>query len=329
MKKVLLSFSLMACVYGASAQAISTGAFDDFNSVTEYGTAEGGIFWWADEKWPDDYEVTRDGEALQIVVTKPDPDPLSEPPYDGYTPVGFGFGDSNGPDPDGTPFTLDITGNKELKIKASATTEVRIDVQVEDINGVKVEIAATGAPDGSDNNKLGFTATPTLTEHTVDLTGARVVLNWSCTPWPANCPAIDEDATAAFDYANIAKVSFFISGGVAYDGTIVFDDMMFGNAPSTPGLVTGVNKAAELIAAARVYPNPASSDATVELSLKSASDVKVTLSDMMGREVAVVAEGKMTNLNKAFSTSELTKGLYTVNYFINGAPAKATLLMVK
>jgi len=65
------------------------------------------------------------------------------------------------------------------------------------------------------------------------------------------------------------------------------------------------------------------------LNLKINSNVKVTLTDVMGREVAVIAEENTSTLNAEYNTSNLTKGLYTVNYFINGAPAKSELLMVK
>lgn len=96
-----------------------------------------------------------------------------------------------------------------------------------------------------------------------------------------------------------------------------------------PAIVSSVKPGRANIASSVIYPNPATENATVKLNLKSTSNVKVTLSDMMGREVAVVAEGSMNSMEKSFDVSEFTKGLYTVNYFINGAPAKAELLMVR
>jgi len=57
--------------------------------------------------------------------------------------------------------------------------------------------------------------------------------------------------------------------------------------------------------------------------------VKVTLSDVMGREVMTIAQGSMSSITQSFSVANLQKGVYTVNYFVNGAAAKAELLMVK
>lgn len=94
--------------------------------------------------------------------------------------------------------------------------------------------------------------------------------------------------------------------------------------------VTGINAAQANISSSKLYPNPVSDMANVELDLISSSDVKVTLSDLMGREVMVVASGNnISSLSQSFSVSSLNKGIYTVNYFINGSAAKSQLLMVK
>lgn len=100
-------------------------------------------------------------------------------------------------------------------------------------------------------------------------------------------------------------------------------DIMIGTPP-----VAGVNAAAA-IASSKLYPNPVSDMAKVELNLKSASSVKVTLSDVMGKEVMTIADGTFSDLTKEFSVATLNKGIYTVNYYINGEAAKAEMLMVK
>ncbi len=69
--------------------------------------------------------------------------------------------------------------------------------------------------------------------------------------------------------------------------------------------------------------------ANVELNLKSSSEVKVILSDLLGKEVMTIATGTMSSLSESFSVANLHKGIYTVNYFVNGSAAKAELLMVK
>ena len=83
------------------------------------------------------------------------------------------------------------------------------------------------------------------------------------------------------------------------------------------------------ISSTKVYPNPVSDMANIELNLKSASNVKVVLSDLMGKEVMTIAEGTMSSLTKEFSVANLNKGMYTVSYFVDGAAAKSEMLMVK
>jgi hypothetical protein len=92
---------------------------------------------------------------------------------------------------------------------------------------------------------------------------------------------------------------------------------------------TAVSAAQANISSSKLYPNPTSDMANVELNLKSSSEVKVILSDLMGKEVMTIATGTMSSLNESFSVANLNKGIYTVSYFINGSAAKAELLMVK
>lgn len=106
-------------------------------------------------------------------------------------------------------------------------------------------------------------------------------------------------------------------------GSFTLDNLAIG------GVTSGVNDAASQIASSKLFPNPVSDMANVSLNLKSAQNVKVTLSDAMGKEVMNITEGTFTELNKSFDVSNLSKGVYTVNYFINGAAAKSELLMVK
>jgi hypothetical protein len=125
--------------------------------------------------------------------------------------------------------------------------------------------------------------------------------------------------------ANVKRVTFQIdpSGADVRDFDLRFSNIKAGS------LVTSTNDASSLVSSSKLFPNPVSDEANIELNLKSASDVKVTLSDMMGREVMTIAEGSMASLNKAFSVATLQKGVYTVNYSVNGAAAKSELLMVK
>jgi hypothetical protein len=325
MKKLILTFLGFGLMLNlATGQSVGVGAYDDFADsdagtagYQEYGTAAGGIYWYKDASAPAEYTMTRN-ETEAFVVNK----------GTSYTVIGFNFGDSNG-NGSGTPFTIDISAQKSFSIKAMATTAVRVDVQVEDINGVKLEIKATDNGDGS-KDKLGFTATTTNTVYTIDLTGARVVLNWTCANWPTDCPTINSGVT--FDYTKVKQVVFLVSGGTAYTGTLTFDNAKIGCA-NVVGLnstcASGTNAAQANVSSSKLYPNPTSDMARVELNLFNPASVKVTLSDLMGKEVMTISEGTTSALAKDFSVANLNKGIYTVNYFINGAAAKSEMLMVK
>lgn len=134
-------------------------------------------------------------------------------------------------------------------------------------------------------------------------------------------------AGCVVDLNTVKEFLFYVDTEVGgFDGTVTINYFQVGG--TAPSVTVGVN-AAKQISASKLFPNPASSEATVELNLHNAAEVKVTLTDMMGREVKVIADKKASSLVETFSVAGLTSGLYTVNYFIDGAPAKAELLMVK
>ena len=127
------------------------------------------------------------------------------------------------------------------------------------------------------------------------------------------------------DLTNVAQVTFLYPFNTkSPDFGLSFANINLGSS------VTGTNsRLNNSIASSSVYPNPSIEMATVSVNLKASSDLKITLSDLMGKEVATIAEGTYTSLEKSFSVANLNKGIYTVNYFVDGAAAKSELLMVK
>ncbi len=128
----------------------------------------------------------------------------------------------------------------------------------------------------------------------------------------------------------VRQVSFL------YYGTTITDNydlkilgVSLGSADPLEEPVVSSTTTASSIASSKLYPNPVSDRANVELNLKSASSVKVTVSDLMGKEIMTIAEGTFSSLNESFSVANLNKGIYTVNYFVNGSAAKAEMLMVR
>jgi len=352
MKKVLLSLSFLAAVMSANAQTsipVGTGAYDDMASVGdpavnltgEYNTAitvsgtpyTSGIFWWQDAVNPSDYVRTRANGELSIAVTK----------SGNYSPIGFGFGDTNG-DGTGTPFSIDISNAKTVSFKAKATAGTTqgptIFIQVTDANGINGEIHPVAAGLAGDDTKYGAPATGVLTTYStynLDITGMMGQTDptatannnpagfmWPCATWPTDCPKYSLAST--IDFTKIIKVSFFISGGTAYTGTVTIDDVKVG-APSYLGL--GTTAAAANIGSTKLFPNPTDGMFTAELNLKAASTATIIVTDMMGRQIAVKELGTITTASESFNTAGLAKGMYTVTYVLNGTPAKSELVVVR
>jgi len=61
-----------------------------------------------------------------------------------------------------------------------------------------------------------------------------------------------------------------------------------------------------------VYPNPATSEAIVELNMKSLSHVNVTVYDILGHEVKVLLDQNLTSITQAFSLDGLAYGVYFI-----------------
>ena len=80
-----------------------------------------------------------------------------------------------------------------------------------------------------------------------------------------------------------------------------------------------------------VAPNPTAGNATVRVSLDRAQDVRVALYDMLGREVALVAEGQLAagETPVTVSTSGLPAGIYVLRLTGESAAATTRLSVVR
>ncbi len=171
--------------------------------------------------------------------------------------------------------------------------------------------------------------TPSFTSSTSGLTATLTGSTTGGTP-----ASYDWDFGDASTHATTASASRAYANANTYTVTYTVRDAC--NNPYTvshPVTVStsalSVSAAQATISSTKLYPNPVSDMVNVEMELKSSSTIKITLTDLMGKEVMTIANGTMSSLNESFSVANLHKGLYTVNYFINGSAAKAELLMVK
>ncbi len=68
-----------------------------------------------------------------------------------------------------------------------------------------------------------------------------------------------------------------------------------------------------------IYPNPATTVATVEIQLEATSDVQLRLVDMSGKELAARNYGAVqTSSTIQLNTLDLNAGVYLVELTVNG-----------
>lgn len=129
--------------------------------------------------------------------------------------------------------------------------------------------------------------------------------------------------------ATIKEFLFSLNDGNAITADVDATIDYFQVGGTSAQVITAYKEKVASIASSKVFPNPVSDVATIELSLKASSNVKVTLSDLMGKEVMVISEGTFTDLNKSFSVANLNKGVYSINYVVDGSSAKSEMLVIK
>ena len=78
-------------------------------------------------------------------------------------------------------------------------------------------------------------------------------------------------------------------------------------------------------------PNPVARVASVPFSLENASSAKVSVYDLLGREVSVLADGEFAagSHNATFDSSDLSAGTYVVRLIANGTVVSRTLSVAR
>ena len=365
MKKVLLTLGLGFCVIFANAQAptgsingflSTTAAKDDFSTAIENsvedanasnlattatqtcpgpgGAAYSGIFWYTKALTAGfSSALVRNSTSgeLDYTITQP----AENGSGNGFQPVGVGFGQyCTGST--ANFYVLDLSASSKVVSfdfdNTSTTDDYKVQVQMQTVDGKIFTIKnsqVTGTNPGNDYlHSIEFVVNRG-TSSAFSQNFANVLLG----AYGAN-----HTAAVAADYSQIKAITITVinnanTGDPNYypnalnAATFSIDNFKIGD--QTTLVSTSVSAANTNIASSKIYPNPTADNARVELELKSASNVKVTLSDVMGKEVMTISEGTVSSLSQDFSVANLNKGIYTVNYFVNGASAKSELLMVK
>ncbi len=128
---------------------------------------------------------------------------------------------------------------------------------------------------------------------------------------------------------------FFVSDGSPFtfeaDDTMAWPNALSGRFSVRVSLGAGVSTEDDpSLAALEMYPNPASSQTTVALEVAQAGAVRVSVYDVLGREVAVAFEGAVSSqASVTVDTSMLSPGAYVVRVEGDGFVATRRLTVAR
>ena len=136
------------------------------------------------------------------------------------------------------------------------------------------------------------------------------------------------------DGCNTGYAYFKVSVPHSANGTAVDDGAAAGytvSACSTPKDIARNGAVPAGMTLSQNYPNPFNPSTTISFTVPATSDVTLTVSDMNGREVATVANGRFDagTHTLVFDASVLPSGLYTYRLESNGAVISRVMQLVK
>ena len=130
-----------------------------------------------------------------------------------------------------------------------------------------------------------------------------------------------------FDFSNVLQVVYAMGNIQGSPFTISFDELAFsGGVP-----VAGEPLPTAFEAAPRAYPNPTAGAATVAFDLAQATDVSVTVVDLLGRTVATLADGARAAgpVRLGVPTAGLAPGLYVIRVQTDAGVASTRLSVAR
>lgn len=150
-------------------------------------------------------------------------------------------------------------------------------------------------------------------------------------------PSFEGDASSFPAVVNVGEqhsrtYSFTLDAGwnennMEIIGMIIAPNGMIDNAGKTTVVVpAGINEIDEA-ASFKLYPNPATTSATVELALENDSKVELTVYDMSGKEIASRNYGVISNSTLQINTVNFEAGVYLVEVTVNGIVSTKRLII--
>lgn len=143
---------------------------------------------------------------------------------------------------------------------------------------------------------------------------------------------MDSGATQVAYYGGFGMPTVVLLGGA--DHRVMFSTQSFATSDTTIMRdsilallsTTGVMDLPDAVTSFSVFPNPASDNVFINLTLNETTNLLIDVIDMTGKQVAVISDEKQNGtITKQFSTVALPNGIYFIRIQVNGKEATQRL----
>lgn len=138
---------------------------------------------------------------------------------------------------------------------------------------------------------------------------------------------MDSGALQVANYGGFGMPTVVVLGGM--DHRIMYVSQAFSNSDTSAIRdsimtlmmnTTAINELPKNVSAFSVFPNPASGNISINLTLTTSSIVSMDICDVTGKQIAVISKDQNVNgqFSNSFNTLSLPNGLYVINARVDG-----------
>lgn len=138
---------------------------------------------------------------------------------------------------------------------------------------------------------------------------------------------VDSGATQVAHYGGFGMPTVVLLGGAAPNRRVMFSTLSFSTSDTTAMRdsiislfnMSSITDSPNVVNAFTVFPNPTTDNVTINLELKQTSNLFIDITDIIGKQVAIVMNEKQQGIiTKQFNTALLPNGSYFVRLQVNG-----------
>ncbi|MGZ6416714.1 MAG: T9SS type A sorting domain-containing protein, partial [Bacteroidia bacterium] len=149
-------------------------------------------------------------------------------------------------------------------------------------------------------------------------------------------PSYSNEVIKIRDLANTKTLVGYLFGGIRAAqnnlGSSISNDTIY-RVYIIPNntLATGINETSNSIQNTMLFPNPATQNTTLLFNLKNTGEIKITLFDITGKEMMLIADEEMQKGNQQINinTSKLSAGIYICKVQSDGGERLLKLVIAK